>query len=267
MTSEPFKKSNPLRSLFATESDSESDSSNSSIASTKVMSNSIDYLNINENDFVYYNSTLFPSLSIKLEQEKVKGIAHQLWPAAIFMCDYFEQMGLSQLANIQSTNVVELGSGIGLGGLFLALCGCRQVILTDLEKALDLLQKNVNHNNLSHVVDVGELCWGNDDHIAHIMKSFRSIDSPPLVIAADCVYWEELFQPFYHTLHQLVHVYNCKIIISHQKRWKKDEKFFNLCKKDMDVQIVHEVIDRIEEDESVRRRIRRIYRIQSKASV
>lgn len=41
---------------------------------------------------------------------------------------------------------IELGSGMGLGGMAIGLLGCKEVILTDLKSILPLLQKNVDAN-------------------------------------------------------------------------------------------------------------------------
>ena len=52
----------------------------------------------------------------------------------------------------------------------------------------------------------------------------------PLVIAADCVYWECLYEPLFITMRALI-TRGCRIIISHVRRWKKDGKFFAMCRK------------------------------------
>ena len=46
----------------------------------------------------------------------------------------------------QGKRAVELGSGIGLGGMAFALLGCSEVVLTDVKEVLPLLTMNLNSN-------------------------------------------------------------------------------------------------------------------------
>ena len=89
---------------------------------------------------------------------------------------------------------------------------------------------------------------------------------PVLVIAADCVYWEKLFKPLYDTIYLLVTEYDSEIIISHVKRWKKDEKFFKLCRKNMTVEILDETREFVPAPHTgiLTREIKKIYKIKKK---
>lgn len=42
--------------------------------------------------------------------------------------------------------VIELGSGVGLGGIAMALLGCQDVTLTDKKDLLPLIQNNIDAN-------------------------------------------------------------------------------------------------------------------------
>lgn len=56
---------------------------------------------------------------------------------------------------VWAKRALELGSGMGLGGMTFALLGCREVILTDLDSVLPLLRKNVEAN-MSKTALMGE---------------------------------------------------------------------------------------------------------------
>jgi predicted nicotinamide N-methyase len=257
---------------------------------------------------VYHSST--KAFQISLHQEKIKGIAHQLWPAATHLSKYLET-NLDTLLpsnSVECINVLELGAGIGLCGLVCSKLNFKKVIVTDLPVAIDILNSNIALNNTvtstnggrriiviekgdienksipldiaDHVVDCGTmeressshctiearvLSWGNHDELASVMEHFdRSF--PVLVIAADCVYWESLFKPLYDTITKLVSQYNCEIIISHVRRWKKDEKFFKMCRKTMIVELLEEIREYVPAEHTgvLTREIKRIYRIRSK---
>lgn len=189
---------------------------------------------------------------IVLLERKHLGIAHQLWPAAGFLCDFFvknEEILISaataetpQLASCDHSSnsstadpqlcILELGAGIGLCGMFIAAMMNKRfrtsVALTDLPEAIEGLNLNVERNNLSSTVQSKVLSWGVSADVEAVMSQFGG--RIPLVIAADCVYWECLYEPLFITLKDLI-ARGCKVIISHVRRWKKDGKFFAMCKK------------------------------------
>lgn len=185
------------------------------------------------------------NIEIVLIERKHLGIAHQLWPAAGFLCEFFLkhkswlQTECSMVPSddiAESTkptlNVLELGAGIGLCGMYLGAlmqdtCTTK-VLLTDLPGAIDGLNENINRNSLESSVHARVLSWGDAKEFDAVMGEFTG--PAPLVIAADCVYWECLYEPLFQTIKSLV-ARGCKIVISHVRRWKKDGKFFAMCKK------------------------------------
>jgi predicted nicotinamide N-methyase len=166
-------------------------------------------------------------------------------------------------------NILELGAGIGLCGIFLKKQfpeSIGQVVITDLPEAIEAINKNIELNSLSVEADcirAEVLSWGiesDSSKVAIDVFGNRHID---YVIAADCVYWECLFAPFAETL---VYFANrgSKIIIAHVRRWKKDGKFFDLCKrKGLTVTILDEIVgtDTNEHTGQSIRSIKRIYQI------
>uniref|UniRef100_A0A7S2WGL8 Calmodulin-lysine N-methyltransferase n=1 Tax=Rhizochromulina marina TaxID=1034831 RepID=A0A7S2WGL8_9STRA len=185
---------------------------------------------------------------VKLVQQQAKGIGFQLWPAATFLCRYLEEsitgsehgqlFGLDK--PLEQLHCLELGAGIGLAGLFAAGLGCRTATLTDLPEVLPILEKNLDANpSLADRVFVAPLSWGTDDwRLAHQGRV------PDLILAADCVYWPELFAPLEDTLFHLCSQFGATVLLAHTKRWKRDEKFFSLCRKRLSVQKIHEVVER-----------------------
>lgn len=85
---------------------------------------------------------------IQLRQQKRKGIAHQLWPAATFLSKYIEDnvTTLYPRSKSEDTSILELGAGIGLCGLVCSALNFKKTILTDLPVALDLLNSNIALN-------------------------------------------------------------------------------------------------------------------------
>ena len=171
-------------------------------------------------------------ICVKLESNPVLGIAFQLWPAARLLCDFIESHPEEVFEGHEHVNLLELGAGIGLCGIFSQLAFSERVvetIVTDLADAVPLMDRNIAINEAINVHSA-VLPWGSESDLASSINSFTSPQLPCVVLAADCVYWENLFQPLCDTVTSL-----CKrhytIIIAHVRRWKKDGKFFQMCKK------------------------------------
>lgn len=227
-----------------------------------------DLINENHGDWSIYESSTVRS--IRIRTNKKLGIAHQLWPAASFLCKYIEGNMSTILPNPSSCNILELGAGVGLCGSFLAALGCKKVVMTDLSDALGLLNENIIVNNIESNAVASILRWGIEEDIHQSTRLFGGESF--LVIAADCVYWQSLYKPFYETLCILTDM-GATVLLAHVKRWKKDNKFFSMCRQRLDVQMLQEEVKVLIESpseqelgESVRemKNISRIYRITRK---
>ena len=89
------------------------------------------------------------AFTISYLQERKKGIAHQLWPAAVILSKYIEENIQIVCGNScpEDLCILELGAGIGLCGLVCTALKFRKVILTDLPVAIELLNTNINLNS------------------------------------------------------------------------------------------------------------------------
>ena len=194
------------------------------------------------------------TIEVKLLQQRLKGIAHQLWPAASLLCRYVDanlDSVFSAHGGIDRCRVLELGAGVGLVGVYLSLLGCKKVILTDLPEALEILRMNISRNNAGDTASAMPLSWGNaqeTESVLSILLDLAVVDekdgTPPLIVAADCVYWESLFDILVDTLCLVCHRTGARVLMSHIRRWKKDAKFFKLCaKKGFNVDLLSETVE------------------------
>jgi predicted nicotinamide N-methyase len=199
---------------------------------------------------------------IVVQQKRRQGIAHQLWPAATFLCRYLEQNmhvlteSGKQLCDITA---IELGAGLGLTGLFAAGLGLGSVILTDLADVCPQLRANAALNpGIAARVTAEPLQWGSAD--VH-SPAFAACD---VILAADCVYWEELFAPLVDTLTHLT-ASGAPVLMAHVRRWKRDAKFFKLCQKKLHVEKLYEEVTHACDPQApglgTQRQVMRIYRI------
>ncbi|RLN87450.1 hypothetical protein BBJ28_00009394 [Nothophytophthora sp. Chile5] len=150
---------------------------------------------------------------------------HCVWDAALLLADYLQAKASDTTQSngrsddharfhFQDKKVVELGAGVGLVGMALAVLGAR-VVLTDQNYALPLLNKNVAANFLNReesepsapsvatVVPVVEACqWGEPfESCGHLQRWAKSTD---VVVFSDVLYHESAFLLLIKTLHELV---------------------------------------------------------------
>lgn len=123
--------------------------------------------------------------------------AHKVWPGAYLLASYLSQPEVAVL--VAGARVVELGAGSGVPGLAAWAAGA-EVVLTDLEENLDIIERAVDANYARGSVRTAALDWCSPLPHALIPSSDRRWD---IVLAADCVFWTRLFSPLLNTLSAL----------------------------------------------------------------
>lgn len=111
--------------------------------------------------------------------------------------------------------------------------GCRpdkQLCISDMAPMLDLMQKNIALNDLQDHVAASIYDWGQE-------RPSSVPESPDIVLAADCVYFEPAFPLLQQTLRDLIGpqtiCYFC-----FKKRRRADQHFLKAIKKDFAVEEV-----------------------------
>ena len=97
----------------------------------------------------------------------------QVWPGTWALLKLIDQFRES----IRGCNVLELGSGTGLAGLYTAATCAAHVLLTDVPSNIELLRRNV----LANARDSDATCTAFNTHLSPCNLS-NSGDVPPLVI-------------------------------------------------------------------------------------
>jgi hypothetical protein len=211
------------------------------------------------------------------EQQEGGSIAERLWPAAEYLAKFVLSIA-KEVASSSSQNessrsfssdrkeivlevlkellvppqnntlsndehvlpIVELGAGIGLTGIELATQLSVRVLLTDLEVARPLLQKNALLNQESYLlgpnaVEVLKLGWGVEEDYQTALDWYHEVSAnsdakqtPLLILGSDCVYWENLHEPLEDTLYRLLSLAPVKsmCLLATVRRWKRDNTFY-----------------------------------------
>ncbi|XP_069107770.1 protein N-lysine methyltransferase METTL21A-like [Argopecten irradians] len=155
-------------------------------------------------------------LVIKQDWEGL-GIAAVVWDAAVVLCEYLEK----NKDIVNGKLIIELGAGSGIVGIVAALLGGK-VTITDLDEALDYINEVVDDNIKSIPgleVRVQSLDWTKDwpDYSADY----------DIVLGADIIYIEELFDDLLKTFLQVCHE-NTKVLLSWRYRYDRDKQFLEM---------------------------------------
>ncbi len=121
-----------------------------------------------------------------LEQNQQEGFENfpfwvKIWEAGIVLTDRLVHMGLPK-----DQNILEIGAGMGITGLFLGAFGYRVTITDNNRDALALIKKNAAHNGIKNL-QVSELDWhkpqlaGPFDMICGSELIYRKSDVEPVI--------------------------------------------------------------------------------------
>ena len=109
------------------------------------------------------------------------------WPAAFKLAEF----GYSNPELFKDLCIVELGSGIGAGGIFLsALTGVKSITLTDVNsEVLEILKKNAKAFDEGNNIDVVELDWC----LFERESVGKMIAETDIIVGADLLYDPSIF--------------------------------------------------------------------------
>lgn len=177
-------------------------------------------------------------------------------------------------------SILELGAGVGYTGLKLALELPCKVLLTDMEEAIPSLNKNIQLNSHqfrlgSSAVSCTPLLWGaqQDSYLETISPNINNHNW--LILASDCVYYEELHLPLEQTLASLLsskansssHHRLC--LLAGMRRWKRDNTFYSQLGRrtrtsthTLQCTCLHELVEKPGTSNSDNRNILRVYAVR-----
>lgn len=162
-----------------------------------------------------------PPRTLELETHAALGIGFQVWPAAGAGVEFAATTPTSW----RGVRVLELGAGIGLTGLALALFGAH-VTLTDLPEVVSgPLARNVERNAAAVAAAGGSACarplaWGDESHLAALGGGRWDV-----LVAADVVYRRALFMPLVSSVRALAGP-GTHVLIAGLKRWRWESEFW-----------------------------------------
>ncbi|KAG1668811.1 hypothetical protein FOA52_004905 [Chlamydomonas sp. UWO 241] len=134
---------------------------------------------------------------VRLQQNPAsEHLGTTVWDASIVLAKYLEKnmrKGEFSRPKLKGKRVLELGAGMGLGGIAFSMLGA-DVVLTDTVDVVPLLRRNCEANLGRGVARVEELDWYQPEQAAQLKPPFD------YVAAADCIYHENIVKDFHRVV-------------------------------------------------------------------
>ena len=169
-----------------------------------------------------------------------RGTGWAVWDGAAAAAKYLGAAATELLGSSQLGSVLELGSGTGLAGLAAAAALQLPTLLTDLQEVLPALRRNIAANpGLQPLVSATALDWGAPVLPPAAAAATSSSSCGRLVLAADCVWLEELVPPFVQALELAAAGPQDRALLAYQSRSSRvDAALFGLLRHRFEVREV-----------------------------
>lgn len=241
-----FTRPSMLTSLFRHPDDSSSDEeccTSSTGQEELIPEQKLSYVRVGTEYSLEFEKGLTSPVRLVFDEDSTEGCGGKHWDAARILCNYILHSKETLFGTSGSgIKILELGAGTGIVSLFLgALLHGQQnpliIAITDLQYCIDLIHRNILKNfgsRLDDVFKVGELRWG--EALGNQWKDHQPFD---YIVASECVYHEDFFQPLMSTLMDLM-PRNCHttLLMISKKRRKADKRFFVMMRKEFSIQEV-----------------------------
>ena len=135
----------------------------------------------------------------------------RIWEASIVLADYLTQAGLER-----EKEVLEIGAGMGLTGLFLGALGHKVTITDHEDDALELLRMNAAHNGLDNV-SVKRLDWEDPDLTGQF----------DIICGSELIYKETSIEPIIRLFRKYLHPHGT-VFLAHDVRRKCVMQFIGM---------------------------------------
>lgn len=118
-----------------------------------------------------------------------------VWDSSLLLAKYLEHQVKLKNITLLNANCLELGTGTGFLGIWLAAMGAN-VMVTDLSCNLELARKNIEANikvidNENHV-QVAAFDWSDRECYKWDFLDWKPLDSIDYILIADCLYYEQV---------------------------------------------------------------------------
>jgi len=179
--------------------------------------------------------------------ESAADIHGKVWDSGLALVGWLDELLATATpeAPAVATRCIELGSGVGVGGLAAAALGGGRlaVVLTDLPEATALLRLNARANDgaLAPPPRVAPLAWGDAAAARDVLDdAFGAGVAPDLVLCSDVVYDPEAYAPLLTTLCALARAATPppRVWMGHRSRHPQEHEFWTAAAASFDVEVL-----------------------------
>ncbi|KAG0165668.1 Methyltransferase-like protein 21D [Apophysomyces sp. BC1034] len=161
------------------------------------------------------------------------GIPGKIWDSALVMLGFVKRLAEARGQDLKGRKVLDLSAGTGLLGLSLA--DISNVVITELDEALGLIDQNVTFNGYDGTVQTKSLLWGDAKQAAECGKA-------DVILASDVLYEAEFFEDLVKTFVDLS-TSQTKIYIGYKRRGfepEEERRFWSLCQVHFDIILLNQ---------------------------
>jgi len=167
---------------------------------------------------------------LEIIQDLKYGYAGEVWDSALVLCNSAKKVNFQEKFNFKNKQILELGSGTGICGIFISAFEPNQIILTDKKETLDLINKNVELNQSligkNTKVLVEEFYWDDKEKL----KFFKDNYEFDYIICSDCIYDKNQFENLQMIFNELTVEKKTTIILAFNYRIETGLEFFDYFK-------------------------------------
>lgn len=193
-----------------------------------------------------YRQFYTPRGPLRIAEQTGETIIRHVWDAGIMLSaaatcdpvsdlpDSLRQLVYSAFGDPQPMHILELGGGVGILGISIAVAFPRaQVVVTDLEDAQSLVEENIHINSPQHVHLERNVSFRILDWECQPFPSWTQTEQFDLIVMADVTYNTATFVALANTLEHLLLTGSkgAKILCCGKRRHDEEEGFW---------QIIHE---------------------------
>ncbi|EAL64861.1 hypothetical protein DDB_G0285209 [Dictyostelium discoideum AX4] len=151
-----------------------------------------------------------------------------IWPSAQVLTQYI----IKNQEEYKNKKILEVGSGVGVCGLFLAKLGQPCTLSDNNEVVLDLLRLNVEESTADgYKCDCIKLDWGNQEDMDNCLLKSKDNDNSAggfdMIIGSDIVYWKIGIVPLFKTVSYLLkhNDENSRFVTCYQSRSTQTDNY------------------------------------------
>ncbi|CAM0141065.1 unnamed protein product [Umbelopsis sp. WA50703] len=177
---------------------------------------------------------------VRILEDKEESIARHLWDSGLAMCCFMTSLlnGNSVGININPSSVVlELGSGTGAAGIFVAKqFSPQKMILTDLADAVELLNINAQLNSPCSDIEVQELDWYK---CASIRSQFP--EKVDIILLSDVLYNQDTHDGLLDALDSLADQHT-QVLLAAKERHQDERVFWQKIQGKWDSKLLYQLL-------------------------